>query len=215
MRQESSDHPKGGILIKVGLGVYNVFQQYWEGQGDPLYAVLSRRGHGAHIPEYLASKEEVERLIDVATEIAALKPGDPMYDTKTYLHKRVAKALMKQLIPKLRGGLHHGKPQESLEEGQSAFGAHWYNATAKRYHGVNNFDGPLESIGPNLVNDRRLLERHVQSLYNGRPSDAVVTDLLERSVKATAKKQRSYLDRLERPTHIKRRKSLERHTPLR
>jgi len=68
-----------------------------------------------------------------------------------------------------------------LQEGERAFGAYYYHATAKRYHGVDNFDGPLESMGPDLGNDRRLLERHIQRLSKGRPVDNVIHDLLERT----------------------------------
>jgi len=73
------------------------------------------------------------------------------------------------------------KLRRRLHEGERAFGAYYYNATAKLYHGVDNFDGALEGVGPNLGNDSRLIERHVQRLRQGRPIDVVVHDLLEQS----------------------------------
>lgn len=69
-----------------------------------------------------------------------------------------------------------------LHEGERAFGAYWFNATAKLYHGVDNFDGALEGVGPDLGNDSRLLERHIQRLTQGRPINNVIQDLLERNV---------------------------------
>ena len=47
----------------------NVFQRYWWGQWDPLYAVLSRRGNSVGWVTVDASEEELERLSDVANEI--------------------------------------------------------------------------------------------------------------------------------------------------
>ncbi|MHA2064754.1 MAG: hypothetical protein ACXABY_10305 [Candidatus Thorarchaeota archaeon] len=66
-----------------------------------------------------------------------------------------------------------------LHEGERAIGAHYFNATAKHYHGVDNPDGALESGGPMLENDSRLIEQHIQRLASGRPVDVVVQDLLE------------------------------------
>jgi hypothetical protein len=71
--------------------------------------------------------------------------------------------------------------EKLLQEGERAFGAYWYNATAKHYHGVNNFNGALDGIGPDLSNDRRLLEQHIQRLSTGRPMSNVLHDLLERN----------------------------------
>lgn len=77
-----------------------------------------------------------------------------------------------------------------LHEGYQGYGAYYYNATAKHYHEVANPDGPLESSGPMLENDSRLIERHLRRLSQGRPVDAVVTDLLENSMKELLKSRR-------------------------
>jgi len=66
-----------------------------------------------------------------------------------------------------------------LHEGERAFGAWYFNAPAKYYHGVDNPDGAMDGVGPVLENDSRLIERHVQRLSSGRPVDVVVQDLLE------------------------------------
>lgn len=76
-----------------------------------------------------------------------------------------------------------GKTKEQgmkLHEGERGYGSWYFNATAKHYHGVNNFDGPMEGVGPDLGNDRRLVERHLKLLNRGRPLDVVIQDLLER-----------------------------------
>ena len=57
------------IPIKLSYAVYNVFQRYWEGQNDPLYAILSRRGNSVDWVEVEASEEEIDRLKEVAKEI--------------------------------------------------------------------------------------------------------------------------------------------------
>ena len=66
-----------------------------------------------------------------------------------------------------------------LNEGERAIGAHYFNAPAKLYHGVDNPDGALEGAGPVLENDSRLIEAHVRRLADGRPIETVVQDLLE------------------------------------
>ena len=73
------------------------------------------------------------------------------------------------------------KPKESLKEGLGGYITHWYTATAKHYQDVDNFDGPLEGVGPDLGNDKRLIERHLERLSSGRPIDSVIKDLLERT----------------------------------
>jgi len=82
-------YPEGyDIPVPIGYDTYNIFQQWWWGQGDPLYAILSRRGHSVSIVTVKASEEELERLIDQAKEL--LVKGD-----KT--EKRVAKATLDRL----------------------------------------------------------------------------------------------------------------------
>jgi len=66
-----------------------------------------------------------------------------------------------------------------LQEGERAYGAHYFNATARSYHGVDNPEGALEGQGPMLENDSRLIEQHIQRLIGGRPTDVIVQDLLE------------------------------------
>ena len=74
--------------VKLGYDTYKIFQQYWEGQGDPLYAILSRRGGSVDIVTIAASREELQRLKEVAKEILS---GDDA------THKRVAKATLKRM----------------------------------------------------------------------------------------------------------------------
>jgi len=59
----------GDIPIRLSYAVLNVFQRYWEGQGDPLYAVLSRRGNSVDWVTVKASQEEIDRLEEVARKI--------------------------------------------------------------------------------------------------------------------------------------------------
>jgi hypothetical protein len=66
-----------------------------------------------------------------------------------------------------------------LHEGERAYGAWYYNATARHYHGVDNPLGAMDGTGPVLENDARMIERHIQRLSSGRPVDVVVQDLLE------------------------------------
>jgi len=73
----------------------------------------------------------------------------------------------------------HRRLQQLLHEGERAYGASYYNATAKFYHGIDSADGPLEGTGPILENDSRLIEAHARRLAGGRPVDVVVQDLLE------------------------------------
>jgi hypothetical protein len=55
--------------IRLGYGTFNVFQRWWWGQSDPLYAVLSRRGNSVDWVVVYASPAEVERLVEVAHQI--------------------------------------------------------------------------------------------------------------------------------------------------
>lgn len=57
------------LKVRLGYDVYNVFQRYWCGQGDHLYAVLSRRGGSVDFVTLDASVEEVDRLEEVANYI--------------------------------------------------------------------------------------------------------------------------------------------------
>jgi len=77
------------IPIRLSYAVYNVFQQYWEGQGDPLYAVLSRRGDSVDFVVVYASPEEAERLKEVAQEILRTSDDDG--------HIATARSLLKEL----------------------------------------------------------------------------------------------------------------------
>jgi len=55
--------------LPIGYDVFNIFQRYWWGQGDPLYAVLSRRGTSVDWVTVEASEEEVDRMVETAREI--------------------------------------------------------------------------------------------------------------------------------------------------
>jgi hypothetical protein len=80
----------GKVRLRLSYAVLNVFQRYWWGQNDPLYAVLSRRGTSVQFVDVTASTDEVERLQDVAEEIIASKDS-------TAAERRVAEGLLKQL----------------------------------------------------------------------------------------------------------------------
>lgn len=64
--------------LPIGYGTFNVFSRYWWGQGDPLYAVLSRRGTSVDWVTVEASQAEVDRLLDTAHEIleSSEDPGE-------------------------------------------------------------------------------------------------------------------------------------------
>ena len=53
------------IPLRLSYAIYNVFQRYWEGQSDPLYALLSRRGGSVDWVTVFATQEEVDRLQEV------------------------------------------------------------------------------------------------------------------------------------------------------
>jgi hypothetical protein len=65
---------KGGIPVKLSYGAFNVFMRYYNGQSDPLYAVLSRRGSSVDFVTVFATPEEVNRLKEVAHEIIKTSP---------------------------------------------------------------------------------------------------------------------------------------------
>lgn len=69
------------MQITITYDIQSLFIQYHEGQGDPLYAVLSRAfsqldtGRSYRYETTLeASKEEVDRLLEVCAEIHASEP---------------------------------------------------------------------------------------------------------------------------------------------
>jgi len=74
--------------VELSYADLNVFQRYWWGQWDPLYAVLSRRGNSVSWVWVDASEEELERLTDVANEI--IEKSDDKGEVRT------AKAFLKR-----------------------------------------------------------------------------------------------------------------------
>jgi len=75
--------------VELTYADLNVFQRYWWGQWDPLYAVLSRRGNSVGRVTLEASEEELERLQDVAEEI--IRKSDDSGEVRT------AKAYLKRI----------------------------------------------------------------------------------------------------------------------
>jgi hypothetical protein len=75
--------------VELTYADLNVFQRYWWGQWDPLYAVLSRRGNSVSRVTLEASEEELERLHDVAEEI--VQKSDDSGEVRT------AKAYLKRI----------------------------------------------------------------------------------------------------------------------
>jgi hypothetical protein len=55
--------------VKLGYDALNIFQHYWWGQWDPLYAMLSRRGNSVDWVTLDVSEDELERFKDVARDI--------------------------------------------------------------------------------------------------------------------------------------------------
>jgi hypothetical protein len=66
---------EASIPLKLSYAVYNVFQRYWDGQRDPLYALLSRRGDSVDWVTVFATPVEVERLEAVTREV--MNSDDP------------------------------------------------------------------------------------------------------------------------------------------
>jgi hypothetical protein len=58
------------FAVPLDYEVATLFSQCWYGQNDPLYAVLSRRGYDRHMITVEATKAEVDRLRETATDIA-------------------------------------------------------------------------------------------------------------------------------------------------
>lgn len=102
------DHQKGGKLIKLSYAVFNVFQRYWEGQGDELYAVLSRRGTSVDWVTLRASPAEIRRLKEVAKEI---------HDTSDDAGEvRTAKSLIADLKKPVRESLDEARMKKKFSE---------------------------------------------------------------------------------------------------
>jgi len=80
---------EAAIPVRLSYAVYNVFSRYYGGQGDPLYAILSRRGDSVDWVTVHATPEEVDRLASVAEEILQTS------DDRGELH--TAKSLLDQL----------------------------------------------------------------------------------------------------------------------
>ena len=57
------------IDLNLGYDALNVFQQYWWGQRDPLYALLSRRGNSVDWVTVRTSPDEIHRLYKLCEEI--------------------------------------------------------------------------------------------------------------------------------------------------
>ena len=55
--------------IRLSHAAATVFSQWWWGMGDPLYAVISRRGWSVEWVTVEASEAEKDRLIDTANEV--------------------------------------------------------------------------------------------------------------------------------------------------
>jgi hypothetical protein len=95
-RRRKNSYGTGGYTVAIPLSVYNVYQQYWEGQGDPLYAVLSRRPVARSgrpdpgIPKMEVSEREMDRLQEVSLTIMR-ESSDPM-------HYRTAETMMMRHI---------------------------------------------------------------------------------------------------------------------
>lgn len=75
--------------IKIGFDTANIYQQYWHGQSDPLYAILSRRGYSVDWVTMEASVREIQVLQEQTEEILR-ENDDP-------IHVRVAKATKKRM----------------------------------------------------------------------------------------------------------------------
>lgn len=56
------------MKIKTGYGERMLLSQYWYGQGDPLYAVVSRMSPSVDWQETEASFEEVSRIVETCRE---------------------------------------------------------------------------------------------------------------------------------------------------
>lgn len=87
---DGDDYGHGPRPVRISYAVYNVFQRYWHGQGDSLYAVLSRRGNSVDWVTVEASENEIDRLEETANEIIDS-------DESTAGDRRTAESLLKQL----------------------------------------------------------------------------------------------------------------------
>jgi hypothetical protein len=82
--------------VRLGYDALNVFQRYWWGQWDPLYAMLSRRGNSVAPVTLDVSDDELERFEDVAKEI--VKTSDDPGEVRT------ARIYLKRIPAWKRGG---------------------------------------------------------------------------------------------------------------
>lgn len=67
------------IPLRLGYDSLSIFQQYWWGQTDPLYAILSRRGNSVDWVNVDASLEELRRLRDLCAEIRDNDKSEPSH----------------------------------------------------------------------------------------------------------------------------------------
>jgi hypothetical protein len=75
--------------LRLGYDTIAVLSQYWEGQGDPLYAILSRRGCSVDWVEVDASELEIIRLRDTCSLILANPESEES-------HRRVATSYLER-----------------------------------------------------------------------------------------------------------------------
>lgn len=74
---EDEDDIEVWNVVPVTYAAHLMFARHYEGMGDPLYAVMSRRGNGVSIVDVEMSDDEYERVIDLAAE---LRDGDDELD---------------------------------------------------------------------------------------------------------------------------------------
>lgn len=88
--------PAHRFPIRIGYGTYLVFSENWWGSGDPLYALLSRRGNSVDWVTVFASAKELDRMEEVANSL--LFGGDAR-------EKRVAAPVLHDIQIARSGGL--------------------------------------------------------------------------------------------------------------
>jgi len=128
IREGSELGPEYNIPLNISYGVYNVFQRYWEGQSDPLYAVLSRRGDSVDWVTVEASQEEADRMREVAEEIVS-SSDDPM-------EKRTAQ----MQLDRLKDTAPHSEYEQSLQQS---------------YKGLNEAEWQRNIVGRSAVQESR------------------------------------------------------------
>lgn len=87
--RRNPSEPYGTIPIELGYDALQVYQQYWWGQGDPLYAMMSRRGLGVDFTKVTVTEDELSRFESVTREI--------LHNSKSLRDKRVAKAYLPRI----------------------------------------------------------------------------------------------------------------------